>query len=421
MGGMMTGRRSSRLKAVVTFAGARDGYQLPLALNEADLLEAFVTDMYWPADKPWFSSSLGKLLPQSIVSARYCQGLNSSKVKISSRAWAASACGYVAPQIRLSRYGDRSLGEEARAQSSRTSTALFCCSYYASEAFKPGEGRPPFRFLFQLHPHPKSVRKILSDEVRLVPLAAASLQAESELALSGKDFEDLSSEPHLANGWVVASRYTAQTLAEQGIPSDQIHIVPYGVDANAFVKRPNPPVSTEPFTVIYLGSLIQRKGLSYLLDAVRMLKSQSIRVVLCGRGVVDQPLIAHYADLNIDVQLGLSRNELVRQLHRADVFVLPSLAEGFGHVILEAMSCGLPVVATDHTCATDVISDGEHGFIVPIRVPEAIAEKLEWGITNRDELATMGEAAAQQARVFTWSRFRKGVREAYARMIATAQ
>ncbi len=407
------------IKAVVAFAGARDGYQLPWALSEGDLLEAFVTDMYWPADRRWFSSSVGKLLPEKFVLSRYCSGLDSRTVKIAIGAWALSAGEYVVPQFRLNRISDKSLGRKARTLANRTQAGLFCCSYYASEAFKAGAERSEYRFLFQLHPHPRTVRKILSDELRLVPLAEASLKTEPDLGLPERDFEALCSEPDLANGWVVASSYTAQTLAEHGIAAEKIHVVPYGVDSRTFAKRACPPDASKPFTIVFVGSLIQRKGLSYLLDTVRSFRSQKIKVLLCGRGVVDWKLIESYSDLDLEIHIGLPRSALIRHMHRADVFVLPSLAEGFAHVVLEAMSCGLPVIATSHTCAPDVVVEGEHGFVVPIRNIEALAEKLAWGIDHRSELAIMGDAAAARAGVFTWELFRQRTRVAYQAMLAS--
>ena len=408
------------VKAVVTFAGARDGYQLPLALREADLLEALVTDMYWPRDRAWFCTSFGKVIPDRLLRARFCDGLESTKVQVPRRACVISGFQQVAPKLALNRYTDKSLSRKSRSLAMKKGAAMFCCSYYAFEAFKDRPSCPPFRFLFQLHPHPKTVRTILVEELDRIPMAKSSLSAEPELSLPQRYFQALCSEPHLANGWVVASTFTAKSLIEQGIPCEKIHVVPYGVDDRAFQKRSCPPASCKPFTIIFVGSLVQRKGLSYLLEAVRLLNSHKIRVVLCGRGVSDRFLINQYSDLNIEVCVGLDREQLVRRIHDADILVLPSLAEGFGHVILEAMSCGVPVVATPHTCAPDVIKDGVNGFLVPIRDPEAIAVKLSWGIDNRKELAAIGESAAYQARSFTWQRFRIRARAAYKAMLASA-
>ena len=405
-------------QAVVVMAGARDHYQLPLALAEAGLLGSLITDMYWPADRRWFSRSVGRLLPPRLTAARYCAGLDSRRVSVSAAALALSAVMKTARTTRLNRHSDKTLSRKARRIALDRGAALFAYSYYASEAFKATGERLRHRFIFQLHPHPEAVRALLREEVERVPQARASLSAEHELALSDREFEALASEPHLANGWVVASRFTAQSLAERGIPPAQVHVVPYGVDAGSFPQRAAAPSVGQPFTVIFVGSLSQRKGLADLLAAARLLKTKAIRVLLCGRGIVDARLISEYSEINVEVKVGRSRADLVRYMHGADVLALPSLAEGFGHVILEAMACGLPVIATPHTCAPDVIDDGKQGFIVPLRDAEAIAERLSWGADNRAALAAMGEAAAARARRFTWERFRAGVRDAYLKMIA---
>lgn len=409
---------NSKPKAVVTFAGSRDYYQLPLAMSEGKLLQSFVTDMYWPADRKSFSNSFGRVLPQSTIDARFCSVIPSCRTNVPIKALAIAASMHAFPKLALNAHKDAILSERARQIAERTHSALFCYSYYASEAFREGENRLPHRFLFQVHPHPQSIRELLLEEVELTPQGAFSLRAEHELSWPDKHFERLCREPGLANGWVVASSYTAKTLAANGISREQIHVVPYGVDTSAFVKRQRPPSSDEPFRIIFIGSLIQRKGLSYLLEAARLLKKRDVKIFLCGRGVVDNDLINHYSDLDIEVKIGLQRDELVQLIHKCDVFVLPSLVEGFAHVIVEAMACGLPVITTDHTCGPDIITEEDHGFIVPIRDARAIAQKLEWGIENREELAFMGDKAASQAALFTWEKFRAGIRDSYTQMLS---
>lgn len=401
-------------------AGARDHYQLPLALYEGGLLQKLVTDMYWPADKKLFSRALNGFLSKELVSARFCPGLSSNSVQISAIAMGATAIMKACRRSGLNRLTDKALSKAAKRIAFQSEAALFCYSYYAFDAFRQETSSPKYRFLFQLHPHPISVRRLLLEEVERVPRAKSSLMMEHELALSEEQFNKLALEARLANGWVVSSSHTARTLCEQGISADQIHVVPYGVDRVAFPKRVRPPTSDRVFTIVFVGSLIQRKGLSYLLDAVRYLNSQRIRILLCGRGPLDRHLIADYPDLNIEIHRGLSNKQLIRQMHQADLFVLPSLAEGFAHAILEAMSVGLPVIATSHTCAPDVVLEGRHGFIVPIRDARAIAERISWGIDHRSDLAKMGEAAAEQAGLFTWKRFRESIRDSYKKMIESA-
>jgi glycosyltransferase involved in cell wall biosynthesis len=406
-------------QAVMAFAGSRDSYQLPLSLYEDKLLDTLVTDLYLPLDSDCFPSVFAQNpIVKSLISKRYHPGLPSEKVKYAYRATLIT----FARSINLrgnwrNSYKDRILSERALAIAEANQSSLFLYSYYAFFAFQEAQTQIPYRFLFQIHPHPKEVRSILRQELDLTPAARLSLLKEPDLTMDEDYFEQLATEPHLANGWVVASSFSASTLTAQGIPQEKIHIVPYGVDFSQFPQRKQMPVFDKPLRVIFVGSMVQRKGLSYLLQAVRLLKSQNIEIVLCGRGVRDQQLISQYKDLNISIKTNLSRSDLVQEIHQSDLMIFPSLAEGFAHVILEVMSCGVPIIATPHTCAPDIMEDGRQGFIVPIRSSQVIAEKLEWAIYNRESLYEMGVSAAARARLFSWSRFRNGIRQAYRAML----
>lgn len=403
-------------KAVICHAGSRDHYQLAGALAEAGLLDKLVTDLYVPARKIPFSRALLRAMPKLL--ARSNPLLPSSRVvtppglmlkSISMRTPLASR----ARQICL----DNAIGKTARREAWRTKAALFSYSYYAAAAFAEGEERPHFRFLFQLHPHPVTVRRILQEEMRQASRFAASLKWEHEIGAPEKHFASMCSESRLANGWVVASTYTASTLAENGIPRDQIHIVPYGVDMDKYPCRTSAPAKEAPFRVVWLGSMSQRKGLSYFVEAVGAMPQKNLEVLMCGHHAVEIEAIKKLGIQSIRVLPGLPTPVLTREMQSCDLFVLPSLAEGFGHAILEAMALGLPVLTTSRTCAPDVMVDGEHGFIVPARDSGALIRTMMWGRSHRAELYRMGLAAAEQARRFTWARFRNGIVAAYKSMV----
>ena len=239
---------------------------------------------------------------------------------------------------------------------------------------------------------------------------------EHEIGAPESHFTALCSEPALANGWITASSYTAQTLAENGVPRDQIHIVPYGVDVTNYPCRETAPRDADPFRIVWVGNMTQRKGLSYFLEAIASLPQENLEVLVCGHHAVERDVIESYGIKSIRILRGLPTSELTQLMRTCDLFVLPSLAEGFAHVILEAMSSCLTVLTTGSTCAPDVLVDGKHGFIVPIRNSEALAAKISWGRTHRAELYQMGLAAAARARLFTWERFRRGVVSAYTKM-----
>ena len=408
-------------KAVVTFAGARDQYQLPLALAEAGWLDTFVTDAYFPVDQAWYQATLRHILPPKVSNARFREGISSRKVAISLQALLYSSImqaerRFVGSSMNLYIQSNRALSRLAKQIALRHDAALFSCSYYAADAFAPTADRPTQRFLFMLHPHPVSVRRILTEELELTPFARDSLIREEELRNNTYAFERLSKEPELANGWTAASSFTKQTLVENGIEASNVHVTPYGVDTSAFTQRSASPSNTL-FTVAFVGQMIQRKGLSYLLDAVRLLKTKRVQVILCGRGYIDKNLLAEYRDLNIEVNIEISHDQLIEKLYSSHIFVLPSLVEGFGHVIAEAMAVGLPVIVTPNTAGPDIVTDNREGFIVPIRAPQQIAEKLAWGIDHPIELAEMGRAATKRIKTFTWERFRAEVRQAYQQML----
>lgn len=403
-------------KVVVCHRGSRDYYQIAAAFAEAGLLEKLVTDIYLAPDSVPFSKPLSRRFPK--LFARHHPGLPSSSVItppsfILDSLLTRTLLDSPERDIRL----DRAIGRRARLESQRRHAALFSYSYYAAEAFAEGEERPPFRFLFQLHPHPATVRKIFLEELQRVPEFAASLKWEKELAAPQDHFERLCSESCLANGWVVASSFTAATLAENGVPRNQIHVVPYGVDFSQFPCRTSPPSEDAPFRIIWVGSMTQRKGLSYFLDAIAALPRENLEVLICGYYDPDAQAIRNRNLPCIRLLKALPTAALTAELRAADLFVLPSLAEGFGHAIIEALASGLPVLTTASTCAPDVLIDGQHGFIVPIRDSRALVEKITWARAHRSDLHQMGLAAAAHVRQFTWERFRKGILLAYQKMV----
>ena len=409
-------RTAATPRAVVCFSGARDNYQTAHALAEAGLLESLVTDLYVDPRRIPFGTPLGRKFPKLL--ARHSPGISPGRVITPAPAairslWMKTRFGSRAVQIRL----DEELGRRARREAWKTETALLSYSYYAAAAFAPGAMRPDLRLLFQLHPHPKSVRKILCEELSRSPKFAASLGWEHEIGAPEKHFEALCSEPGLANGWIAASSYTAETLAEHGTPRKHIHVVPYGVDTANYPCRDTAPRTNDPFRIVWVGNMTQRKGLSYFLEAVASLPQQNLEVLMCGHHAVERETIEGYHLKNVRVLQGLPRTELTRIMRGSDLFVLPSLAEGFGHVILEAMSSGLPVLTTGSTCAPDILNDGQHGFIVPIRDSPALANRISWGQQHRSELYRMGQAAAAQARHFTWERFHRGIIKAFTEFV----
>ena len=103
----------------------------------------------------------------------------------------------------------------------------------------------------------------------------------------------------------------------------------------------------------------------------------------------------------------LPHSQVLAEMEKHDVLVFPSLTEGYGLVILEALSRGLPVITTRNTGGPEVIRDGREGYFVPIRSADAIAEKLAQLAGDRDLLEAMSEAALERAQECTWQKYRE--------------
>jgi glycosyltransferase involved in cell wall biosynthesis len=307
------------------------------------------------------------------------------------------------------RWCDRRLGRRAGMIASARQAALLSYSYYGHSAFSNFSGNQP-RILFQLHPHPASVRAILQQERALHPDCAESLGKEWELALPQQDFDRLLEETAMANHWLVASQFTKRTLIDAGVPAERVAVVPYGADLARFApaRRPDRGVG-RPLRLLFVGTLSQRKGVKYLLEALKLLPPGTVELTLCGRPVDDLALFR--GNSQVRVYPSISDKGLLEAYRNADVFVFPSLAEGFGHVLLEAMASGLPIVSTDRTAAPDLIRHGVEGFLVEAGNSSDLAAHLDEFVKNPDLAASMGAAARRRAEYFTWSRFRRGVIE----------
>lgn len=135
----------------------------------------------------------------------------------------------------------------------------------------------------------------------------------------------------------------------------------------------------------------------YLLEAWKKLNLPNAELLLIGSLSHEMnPLIRRYEGVFRHIPF-VPNEQLLQYYGRSSVFVLPSVEDGFAVVIGEAMACGLPVITTYNTGAADIIAHGRHGFVVPIRSPEAIGEHLELLYRNPELRNEMAEAALNKA------------------------
>ncbi len=254
-----------------------------------------------------------------------------------------------------------------------------------------------------LYEHPtvywRTVHRLQQEEAELHPEWRATLGAlsDSEAKLARKD-EELS----LADVVITASTFARESLAPAPTLKAPVRVISYGI---APAESPHPPQkSGGRLRVLFAGALTQAKGLSYLLEAVERLGSE-IEFTMIGRqvspGVPSSALLSKYHWIP-----SLPHPALLQEMSRHDVLVLPSLHEGFGLVMTEAMGQGLVVITTPHTAGPDLIDEGIDGYIVPIRSAEAIEDRLVRLLREPDRLRAMQEAARRKALALTWQDYR---------------
>ena len=243
--------------------------------------------------------------------------------------------------------------------------------------------------------HHAYASRLQAEEARLNPAFAGSLQVSTPA-----EGRRLDQEIAAADDLIVLSSFQRDTFLEAGVSPDRLHVLPLGVDIDAF--RPGDGLRHETFTIGFVGQLTQRKGISYLLSAFEAVRPSGARLLLVGRptGAARpwlRPGVEHHP--------AVARSALRQFYEQMDVFVLPSLVEGFPLTALEAMACGVPVIVSENTFGSDVIRDGHNGFVVPIRDVEAIVERLRL-LAGDDALrSSMGRNARVTAELYSWEAF----------------
>jgi glycosyltransferase involved in cell wall biosynthesis len=250
--------------------------------------------------------------------------------------------------------------------------------------------------------HPNFQRRILQEEQEKYGL---------NCMIPGVIYEEkVKQEFALSDYLIVPSSYAKKTFVAEGFDGKRIFVLPYGADLAFFYKVRR---QDSVFRVLFVGKITLRKGVQYLLEAMRQLRLKHAELVLVGN--VDpamRPLLEKYRGLFRHIP-SVPKVELFKYYSNASVMVLPSLADSFGLVILESMACGLPVIASEHTGAKEMFAEGVEGFVVPIRDIEALKEKILLFYENPEVRDDMGEAALRRAHQMTWYRYGQRAIEIY--------
>ncbi len=245
----------------------------------------------------------------------------------------------------------------------------------------------------------RSARRLLELERERWPDWSATLTnfKDSETKLEHKD-----EELRLADSIFVASKFTASTLTDFPGKLAPVKIIPYGfppvVEQREYRKFSN----NTPLRLLFVGGLSQRKGIADLFAAVEAIGSK-VELTIVGHKATDDCRVLNEALIKHRWIPSLPHTEVLKLMREHDVLVFPSLFEGFGMVITEAMSQGTPVITTDRTAGPDLITHGENGWLVEAGLTSALQQIIEYILEYPQVIAKAGTAAMETAKRRPWA------------------
>jgi glycosyltransferase involved in cell wall biosynthesis len=367
-------------------------YAVPALLARAGMLDAFYTDLHagdWPArliSRCWPAGRLPKPL-RRLLGRRVPPEVPPEQIySVPFRA----LLGYY-----TARFRDPGADRRLLKRGVGSANALYALAHGHLEVIQAAKQSGLF-VAFEQVLNPNHLDTMRQERDRFPGIEVQPALAEEELYVrihrSIWDSADVILSP---------SEYVTRGIVALGGPPERIRLVPYGVPERLL----DVAVAPQPGRVLFVGEVGLRKGAIYLAEAARILKSRGIscEVRIVGPSGLGRSARFEFAG---PTYVGvMPRSEIWREFASADIFVLPTLAEGCATAHLEALAYGLPVITTPN-CGP-VSRDGVEGFIVPVRDPVALADRIALLLGDRLLREQMSRHARERARQFTWERYQE--------------
>ena len=213
---------------------------------------------------------------------------------------------------------------------------------------------------------------------------------------------------------VIANSQGLKELAQKTAPNQEIQVIHNGVDTNEF-KFSKTKEKSRNLRILCVARLIRRKGIDYLIKALGKLKNQGFILTIIGDGKERESLVSLAKKLKIDSKvkfLGpVPHPEIIKYYQQNDIFILPSLNEGMSNTVLEAMACGLPIIATNVGGSRELVKD--NGFIVKPKSILEIKNAIENYLNKHSLLLEQGKISIEIAEKMSWQDVTKQYLEIY--------
>jgi glycosyltransferase involved in cell wall biosynthesis len=392
--------------------GAREHYAIPRVLHRAGKLECLYTD-FW-ASAPW--RLLGKLTCKGSLSTRFHSDLaealvtafNIQALKGSRQRFANPYEGFLQVGEAFGQQVVKQLQSPNSKRPTPSSTIFFGYDTGFLESAQWIKSSGGKSIVCQMDPARYEVDLVKTEEKRWPGWVRHSVEVPDAY------FKRREAEWAAADIVMVNSEWSRQALIKQGVPESKLAVVPLAFEASSprpstFDPRLDSSTSSRrstfdsrhPLRVLFLGQVILRKGIQYLIEAAMLIEKEPIHFDVVGSIGISEMAIAS-APSNMTFHGPVSRDRTEEFYRSADLFVLPTLSDGFALTQLEAMAHGLPVIATPN-CG-EVVSDGVDGLIVPASDANALAEAFQLLLQDPEKLQRMSEATVAKLGQFSLAR-----------------
>jgi glycosyltransferase involved in cell wall biosynthesis len=282
---------------------------------------------------------------------------------------------------------------------------VHCLAGSAMNTFQEAKKRGHICILERSCPHIEFQNKLINQELSYLK-DEANTTHQIDKSLKNRMLE----EYKLADKIVVCSNYTKNSFIEMGFSESKLFMTPCPPSHTITGKKRHQHPDT-PLVFLSVGTNFLRKGFSYLVEAWKDIDPKKARLII--KGPLSEKCKNQLPKSITHISERLTERDLIDLYSSADVFCLPSIDEGFGMVVLEAMASGLPVMVSRNVGAADIVIEGKNGFIFDIRSPAAIRAGVEHFIKNTGLIPKMSDAALRTAEKYNVQSYKKNMNDFY--------
>ncbi len=381
------------------------------AYEEAGWLAKMLTTIVIHSDKKWVKV-LNKNLPKigKRFKNRNFQEIPPQKIKLYPykelfRLFAVRFLSLVSAD-KIWEWAEISYDKWAARQLNSEIKVIHAYEHAALASFEKASKLGIFKILEQTSQHYNYYEALVKEQFSKYPELKSAYNEHISGSLFVKRKERKRKEHELADLIICNSTFTKKSLVDAKINAEKIVVVPLAFPE--CVENIGHKKVSGVFTFLYAGSLSVGKGTHLLLDIWRTNfgDNYNLKLVLVGKNLLPDSMIKNLSP-NIEMMDYVSHKTLTQLYDRSDAFVFPTLGDGFGMVITEAMARGLPVIASKNSAGPDLITDLHDGLLIDAGSQKDLLTKMIWCIENRSELNTMAERVLQKAQTYQWGDYRK--------------